>query len=91
MIAYFVYDDKNDRDIVVLPGAACSVPVDRACLENFISATPDFANWSGSACVDLTPEDFGTVVATREDTGDVCVLKAGLWRARMDHFLNALS
>lgn len=91
MIAYFVHDDNNDRDIVVLPGTGCSVPVDRTGFENFISATPDFANWTGNACVDLAPEDFGTVVATRDNDGDVCVLKGDLWRARMAHYLDTLS
>jgi len=89
MIAYFVHDDKNARDIVVLPGTACSVPVDRACFENFISAAPDFANWTGNACIDLAPEDFGTVVATRDAAGDVCILKDALWRERMTHYLGA--
>ncbi len=88
MIAYFVHDEKNDRDVVVLPSAGCSVPVDRACIEHFISAKPDFVNWTGNACVDMSPEDFGTVVATREDAGDVCVVKDDLWRARMDYYMS---
>jgi len=88
MIAYFVHDDINDRDVVVLPVTGCAVPVDRTAFQNFISAKPDFANWTGNACVDLAPEEFGTVAATREDTGDVCVLKADLWQARMAHYLD---
>jgi hypothetical protein len=32
-------------------------------------------------------EDFGTVVATRDDGGDVCVIDHELWKERMEHYL----
>lgn len=35
----------------------------------------------------MAPEDFGLVIATREERGDVCVLKMDLWQERMAHYL----
>ena len=61
----------------------CFVPVDRNAMERFISVTPDFANWTGQACAFVDPEEFGTVVATRDDQGDVCIVRQDLWRERM--------
>jgi hypothetical protein len=88
MIAYFVHDEKKNDDIIMMPAMSCAVTVDKEKLEAFISPAPAFANWSGSTCVDVKPEDFGTVIATREEGGDVCVLKADLWQARMDYYLS---
>ena len=87
MIAYYVHDNKKKDDLVVLPDLGCTVPVDRQRLEAFISVSPQFANWNGDSCSDLSPEDFGTVVATRDDTGDVCVIDHQLWRQRMEYYL----
>jgi hypothetical protein len=52
-------------------------------MERFISVKPEFAAWSGQACAVVRPEEFGTVVATRDDPGDVCIIQPDLWRARM--------
>ena len=60
-------------------------------MEAFISVKPDFASWSGDACGELSPEDFGTIVASREEGGDVCVVNHDLWRSRMAHNLGASS
>jgi hypothetical protein len=87
MIAYYVHDDKKEEDLIVLPELGCTVSVTRQCMEDFISVNPDFAKWSGNSCDDLSPEDFGTVVATREDRGDVCVINHDLWRQRMTYYL----
>ena len=87
MIAYFVHNRENQNDTVVLPELGCSVPVDDACLKSFISAEPDFSKWSGAACGSLTPEDFGTIVAIRDDCGDVSVRNQRLWQERMEHYL----
>lgn len=89
MIAYFVHDDSTDRDVIFLPDAGCSVPVTRDDMSRFISARPSFATWTGNACVDLAPEDFGTVVATRDEADDVCIIDPDLWRARMARYLDA--
>jgi hypothetical protein len=83
MIAHFVHDRKKACDTIYLPDQGCFVPVDRPAMERFISVAPDFANWKGQACAFVTPEEFGTVVATRDDQGDVCVVRQDLWRERM--------
>jgi hypothetical protein len=87
LIAYFVHDRDTNSDRIVLPEMSCSVPVDAGRMQAFISVQPVFAKWSGSACRDALPEDFGTVIATREEDGDVCVLKADIWRQRMEFHL----
>jgi hypothetical protein len=87
VIAYFVHDRENNSDMIVLPEMNCSVPVNAERMQAFISVQPVFAEWSGDACRDASPEDFGTVIATREEGGDVCVLKADIWRERMEFHL----
>jgi len=91
MIAYYVHDSKKETDLIVLPDMGCSVAVDAGRLEAFISVNPDFASWSGDACGELSPEDFGTIVASRDEGGDVCVANHDLWRRRMAHFLGVPS
>jgi hypothetical protein len=88
MIAYYVYDEKKEDDTIVLPDTGCSVPVTPDIFEKFISVKPDFTEWSGDACGDLSPEDFGIVIAPREDLGDVCVTNDELWRKRMFFYMN---
>lgn len=83
MIAYFVHDPKKGRDTVYLPDRGCFVPVDKAALERFIAVKPDFAAWEGMRCATVAPEEFGTVAATRDDGGDVCIVRHDLWRERM--------
>jgi len=87
MIAYFVHDRKKAKDLIVLPDRGCSAEVTPQRMEAFISVDPVFASWSGDSCGEFAPEDFGTVVATRDDGGDVCVIDGGLWRQRMEHYL----
>jgi hypothetical protein len=83
MVAYFVHDKEKASDTIYLPDLGCFVPVDKAAMERFISVEPDFANWNGQACTVVTPEEFGTVVASRDDRGDVCIVRQDLWRERM--------
>jgi hypothetical protein len=87
MIAYYVHDDKKENDVIIIPSRECAVPVDRARLEAFISVDPVFASWPGSACGLISPEDFGVVIATRDDDGDVCVIDQDKWRERMEYYL----
>lgn len=87
MIAYFVYNAKEDRDIVVIPESGCTAAVDGNVMTHFISAKPDFTKVTGEACSAPVPEDFGKVVATREENGDVCIRDAALWQRRMAHHL----
>lgn len=91
MIAYYVHDSKKETDLIVLPDMGCSVAVDAGRMEAFISVNPDFTSWSGDACGQLSPEDFGTIVASREEGGDVCVVNHELWRRCMAHYLGAPS
>jgi len=87
MIAYYVYDHKKEDDVIVIPNRECTVPVDRERLESFISVDPMFASWPGDVCGLVSPEDFGVVIATRDDNGDVCVIDQQRWRERMEHYL----
>ena len=89
MLAYYVYDLHKNRDVVFLPDRGCRVAVTPEVMQMFIGVEPDFTTWPGDSCQALEPEDFGTVIATREDHGDVCVLNEALWHQRMQHFLGA--
>ena len=89
MLAYYVHDEKKQNDVIVIPDRECTMPVDRERLEAFISVDPLFAGWSGDTCGVVSPEDFGVVIATRDDNGDVCVINHELWRQRMDYYLGA--
>jgi len=87
MIAYFVHNKKEQVDIIVIPDLGCRVPVDAERLQAFISVRPDFKEWSGDACGHMAAEDFGTILATRDDCGDVNIVNEKLWRKRMGHYL----
>ncbi len=89
MIAYFVHDKKTKQDTFVLPDAGCQVKVTPERFEKFISVDPDFSQWTGDACGDLVPADFGTIVASRQDKGDVCIFEDELWRERMFFHMNS--
>ena len=91
MIAYYVHDNKKEPDRIVLPEMGCSVAVDAARMEAFISVKPDFASWAGDACGELSPADFGTIVASRDEGGDVCVVNHDLWRRCMAQYLGVPS
>ena len=84
MIAYFVHNPTTQTDVIVMPDMACAVAVDRKMIEAFISPAPVFAEWSGDACANVSPEDFGSVAATRDEQGDICVIDEDLWRKRLD-------
>lgn len=83
MIAYFVHNGETATDLIYLPDMHCFVSVNRERMEAFISVAPDFESWTGETCQLVQPEEFGEVIATREDKGDVCVLKPDLWKERM--------
>ena len=87
MIAYYVHDEKKQEDLIVIPEMGCAIAVTKKAFEEFISVNPVFAKWSGDSCDTLSPESFGTVVATREEGGDVCILKEDIWRERMAHYM----
>ncbi len=83
MIAYFVYNPRKNMDTVYLPDRGCFIAADKAAMERFIAVKPDFPGWMGQACAVVEPEEFGTVIATRDDQGDVCIHQEELWRERM--------
>ena len=83
MMAYFVHNKDTDSDLIYLPNTHCFVSVDRERLEAFISVDPDFASWTGEKCEMIAPEEFGGVIASREDKCDVNVLDPEIWRERM--------
>lgn len=87
MIAYFVHDPHKNSDTIYLPDLNCFISVDRAAMERFIAVKPEFAAWAGRTCAFVKPEEFGIVVATRDDQGDVCIVRQDLWRERMLAYL----
>jgi hypothetical protein len=87
MIAYFAHDTSKDLDLIILPDADTRTTVDPDKMRTFIAPQPDFSAWAGEACGGLAPDQFGTIVATRDDQGDVCVVDPVLWRERMARYL----
>jgi hypothetical protein len=91
MIAYYVNDSKKETDLIVLPDMGGSIAVDAGCMKAFISVNPDLASGSGNSCGERSPEDFGTIVAGRDEGGDVAVVNHDLWRRGMAHYLGVPS
>ncbi len=87
MIAYFVHDEDQDRNLLVIPETGCAAVVDAGVMGQFIAPVPHFAAIQGETCDAPIPENFGVVVATRDEGGDVCILDAGLWQACMARHL----
>ncbi len=83
MRAYFVYNPEKNVDKIFIPSTKCCVSVTSEQFEKFISVNPVFSQWEGENCKDVKPEDFGTVVATREDGEDICILQKDLWHERI--------
>ena len=87
MMAYYVHDAHQDRDLLVIPDTRCAATVDARVMGQFIAPVPNFAAISGDAVATSTPEDFGTIIATREEAGDVCIRDTVLWPQRMARYL----
>lgn len=87
MIAYYVYNDKEDSAQIIIPDMHCSIPVTTEALEQFIAPAPDFSVPSHDSCQELNPVDFGVVLATRDTAGDVNVLKEQQWQAELARHL----
>jgi len=88
MIAYYVHDEQKKADVIVIPDMGCSIPVTSDIMKRFIGVHTDFSKWTGNTCDFLSPDDFGTVVASRQSGGDVCVVDKALWENRMNHHLS---
>jgi hypothetical protein len=91
MIVYYVNDSRKETDLIVLPDMGCSIAVGAGRMEAFNSVNPDFTSWSENTCGELSPEDFGTIVAGRDEGGDVGGVDHDLWRRRMAHYLGVPS
>lgn len=81
MIAYFV--TLRNQDTVVIPAREVAQPVDRTILRSFLAEDPDFATWQGEPLAGRKPEDFGKVLATREDGAPPLILDQELWNQRV--------
>lgn len=81
MIAYFV--TRRNEDTIVIPEKEIALRVDRQVLRQFLADEPDFATWQGEALGGRVPEDFGTVLATREDEAPPLIVDQGMWNQRV--------
>lgn len=81
MIGYYV--TQRQQDTVVIPEAGVAQKVDRTVLRRFLADDPEFATWQGEALGARTPEDFGTVLATREDDAPPTILDQARWNERV--------
>ncbi len=88
MIAYFVHDEKKEKDTIAIPEIGCCVSVTPESFERFISVEPKFSKWEGEECKNLDPKELGTVVASRPEDGDVCIHHDELWRERMFFYMS---
>lgn len=86
--AYFTHNNAYDSIVIPETGQALMVGLQGRGVElrDFMADDPgDFASdWSG-ADVDegMTPEDYGEIIATREQDGPVLVLDAERWAERL--------
>lgn len=87
MIAYFVHNSETQTDSIYLPDSESFFAVDSARMSFFISKVPDFTRWPGEKSMPLPPEQFGGVIAIREDKGEVEVLSPDLWQQRLTEHL----
>jgi hypothetical protein len=87
MKAYYVHDSRKALDHIIIPERDKIVPVGRSTMEEFIGVSPKFDQMTGSSLNGLEPQNFGTVIATRDDQGDVCIENAVMWQERMQSLL----
>jgi hypothetical protein len=87
MKAYYVHDSRKALDHIVIPERDIIVPVGRLVMEEFIGVSPEFSRMTGSSLNGLEPQHFGTVIATRDDQGDVCIENTAMWQERMQNHL----
>ena len=78
-----LFPSTTKTDSIYVPERQCSYIVDRTRMAIFISADPDFECWSGEKCIVVPPEEFGGVIALRDDNGDMSVLSPELWQQRL--------
>lgn len=81
MIAYYV--TQRQADTVVIPDAEVARRVDRAVLREFLADEPEFARWQGEPLSGRVPEDFGKVLATRDEDAPPTILDQAHWNERV--------
>lgn len=81
MIAYYV--SQRQADTVVIPDVQVAKRVDRAVLRHFLAEEPGFEAWQGEPLAGRSPEDFGTVLATRDDAAPPTILDQAHWNERV--------
>lgn len=89
MIAYFVHNSETDTDTVYLPERQRCYTVNSTRAMEFIAAEPDFTSWTKG--IEIPPEDFGGVIAFRDNKGGMIVLNEELWQQRLAAHLGELS
>ncbi len=89
MKAFFVHDRESEKDLMVVPETDSLVKVDRNVMEEFIGVAPDFTKYTGDRLNGQSPEEFGSIVATRKPDMDVCIIEEAVWQRRMAFYLDA--
>jgi len=65
MRAYYTHN--NAYDSIVIPGAEVAVTVTDDLLREYLEASPNFSAWRGESTGGLLPEDYGRILAIRDD------------------------
>ena len=75
---------KNDEgEFIIIPETDQVVTADSQSLKEFISPSACFKTWIGMHHEDVKPEDFGKVIASRDDDGDIRVIDEEVWKKVM--------
>jgi len=87
MIAYCV--EKDGTPMIVIPDTDQVLPLDQNRLEAFISVSPCFKGWIGTHHENLDVKDFGILIATRDDDGDITLQDGPRWQKLLESCLGA--
>ena len=83
MMTYFIHNNETQADSIYIPDGECFLQVDADRMKEFISETPRFVNATAEICRIVPPEEFGGVIALRDESGNVRVLNPELWYQRL--------
>jgi hypothetical protein len=81
MIAYYV--KKDEDEFIIIPETDQVISADSQSIKEFISPSACFKTWLGMHHENVKPEDFGKVIATRNDDGDIQVKDEDVWKKIM--------
>ena len=79
MKGYFVCG--NDGDWVIIPDTKKAARVDKGRINAFCGNDPWFESWGGEK-LKGSPEDYGKVIATRNDEAPIVAHDPALWEKR---------